>query len=200
VQPFQHHLDRTELGREVPNLGGAVAGDPAPRSATIRGSRRPHPLGGLPWPCVWALTRPGWSSRQAAASRRPRPERRSRAGRSRGSYRPRSGYRQARRSGGDVEHAAAAQDRIGHGMVSSKPATVINRSAPGASVPSVVLQRNEAVLESSSTGRRCSARPRADRELAAATAEAAEDRKARVVLLRGAGIFCAGRTSRCLAS
>src|SRR6516165_12155987 len=62
-------------------------------------------------------------------------------------------------------------------------------------MPSVVLRRNEAVLEIilnrpevlNAANRQLIA------ELADATAEAAEDRSARVVLLRGAGAhFCAG--------
>src|SRR5260370_34000543 len=62
-------------------------------------------------------------------------------------------------------------------------------------MPNVVLQRNEAVLEI--VLNRPEVLNAANRELiaelAAATAEAAEDRKARVVLLRGAGThFCAG--------
>src|SRR6266851_4557699 len=62
-------------------------------------------------------------------------------------------------------------------------------------MPSVVVQRNEAVLEI--VLNRPEVLNAANRELiaelAAATAEAAEDRKARVVLLRGAGThFCAG--------
>src|ERR1700730_5030825 len=62
-------------------------------------------------------------------------------------------------------------------------------------MPNVVVQRNEAVLEL--VLNRPEVLTAATRELiaelAAATAEAAEDRKARVVLLRGAGThFCAG--------
>jgi enoyl-CoA hydratase/carnithine racemase len=61
-------------------------------------------------------------------------------------------------------------------------------------MPSVVLQRNEAVLEI--VLNRPEVLNAANRELiaelAAATAEAAEDRKARVVLLRGAGSHFAG--------
>src|SRR5712671_3582409 len=62
-------------------------------------------------------------------------------------------------------------------------------------MPSVVVQRNEAVLEI--VLNRPEVLNAANRELiaelAAATAEAAEDRNARVVLLRGAGThFCAG--------
>src|SRR5258708_20344000 len=62
-------------------------------------------------------------------------------------------------------------------------------------MPSVVVQRNEAVLEI--VLNRPEVLNAANRELiaelAAATAEAAEDSKARVVLLRGAGThFCAG--------
>jgi 2-(1,2-epoxy-1,2-dihydrophenyl)acetyl-CoA isomerase len=62
-------------------------------------------------------------------------------------------------------------------------------------MPNVVLQRNEAVLEI--VLNRPEMLNAANRELigelAAATAEAAEDRAARVVLLRGAGShFCAG--------
>src|SRR5260370_40864838 len=62
-------------------------------------------------------------------------------------------------------------------------------------MPSVVVRRNEAVLEI--VLNRPQVLNAANRELiaelAAATAEAAEDGKARVVLLRGAGThFCAG--------
>jgi len=62
-------------------------------------------------------------------------------------------------------------------------------------MPSVVVQRNEAVLEI--VLNRPEVLNAANRELiaelAAATAEAAEDASARVVLLRGAGAhFCAG--------
>src|SRR5882757_2301779 len=62
-------------------------------------------------------------------------------------------------------------------------------------MPSVVVQRNEAVLEI--VLNRPEVLNAANRELiaelAAATAEAAEDSKARVVLVRGAGThFCAG--------
>src|SRR5260370_2596491 len=62
-------------------------------------------------------------------------------------------------------------------------------------MPSVVLQRNEAVLEI--VLNRPEVLNAANRELiaelAAATVEAAEDGKARLVLLRGAGThFCAG--------
>src|ERR1700737_3466362 len=62
-------------------------------------------------------------------------------------------------------------------------------------MPSVVVQRNDGVLEI--VLNRPEVLNAANRELiaelAAATAEAAEDRKARVVLLRGAGThFCAG--------
>ena len=62
-------------------------------------------------------------------------------------------------------------------------------------MPSVIVQRREAVLEILLN--RPEVLNAANREmigeLAAATAEAAEDRSARVVLLRGAGThFCAG--------
>src|SRR5690349_15425915 len=52
-----------------------------------------------------------------------------------------------RRSSGDVEHAPATQDRIGHAMVSSKPPYHRTGAREERAMPSVVLKRNEAVLE-----------------------------------------------------
>ena len=77
--------------------------------------RSPIPLARLPWPWVWALTRPGWIS----AARRADLDRALRGGAAgRADFADRVVLDQdvggVGGAGGDVEHPAAAQDRVGH--------------------------------------------------------------------------------------
>jgi 2-(1,2-epoxy-1,2-dihydrophenyl)acetyl-CoA isomerase len=195
---LQHHLDRAELGRQVLILGSAVPGDPRRRAQ--QQFERPavaHTLGEVAVPVGVGVDETGM---EQPVSRRDLD------GVARGGAARRANFadlvvldqdiRGFRGSGDDVEQAPAAQDHVGHAIVSLKSA---RHDRPGRArsraMPSVVVQRREAVFEI--VLNRPEVLNAANRELigdlAAATAEAAEDPTARVIVLRGAGShFCAG--------
>ena len=128
------HLDRAELGREILVLGGAVAGDPRRRAQ--QQFERPavaHPFGEVAVAVRMGVDETGM---QQPARRRDLD----RIGRGRAAGRTDLADRVVldqdiggfRGSCGDVEHAAAAQDRISHGILSQKAPGIIDRSAEGA--------------------------------------------------------------------
>ncbi len=128
------HLDRAELRREILVFGGAVSGDPRRRAQQqFEGPAVAHSLGEIAVAVRVGVDETGM---QQPARRRDFD----RIGRGRAAGRADFADRVALDediggfcgSCGDVEHAAAAQDRKGHGIVSHKAARMIDRSAEGA--------------------------------------------------------------------
>src|SRR5271170_5406729 len=165
-------------------------------SSNSRGQRSPIPLARLPWPWVWALTSPGCSSRRAAVISTA----------SAGAGEPggpisRIVSSSIRMSAGSAVPAAMSSTRPPRRIVwvmLSSPQSVRHDKpmrARSRAMPNVIVERHEAVLEIILN--RPDVLNAVDRDtiaaLAAAAAEAAEDKAARAVLLRGAGThFCAG--------
>jgi hypothetical protein len=128
------HLDRAELGGKIFVLGGAVSGDP--RRCAQQQFERPAVAHSFREVAVAVRVGVDETRMQQPASRRDLD----RIGRGRAAGRPDLANRIVldqdiggfRSSCGDVEHAAAAQDRRGHGIVSHKAPRMIFRSARGA--------------------------------------------------------------------